>query len=122
MGRVKEILVIDDNEDIGEVVRAVAERAKMNCTVTTSVDAFLAALTEDTDLIFLDMKMPEMNGREMLGLLAAHHCGAGIVLMSGLGGAVLGPAEAYGRGLGLRMVGVLPKPFRVAELTELLRK
>ena len=122
MSRTKEILVIDDNEDIGEVVRAVAERAKMSCTVTTSVDAFLAALTAETDLIFLDMKMPEMNGREMMELLAVHHCSAGIVLMSGLGSSVLGAAEGYGRGLGLKMVGTLPKPFRVAELSELLRK
>ena len=121
MSRVREILVLDDDEDIGEVVRAVAERAKRSCTVTTAVDAFLAALTEDTDLIFLDMKMPEMNGREMLGLLAANHCRARIVLMSGLGSGVLKLAEGYGRGLGLKMAGLLPKPFRVAELVQLLR-
>jgi len=122
MSRTKEILVIDDNEDVGEVVCATAESVKMQCRLATNVDEFLAELSADTDIIFLDIKMPDMNGRELLELLGANHCSAGIVLMSGLGDTVLRQTEAYGLGLGLKMIGVLSKPFRVAELLVLLRK
>jgi CheY-like chemotaxis protein len=122
MTQPRQILVIDDNRDIGEVVRATAESVKMRCEISTTVDGFLAALTAETHLIVMDMKMPEMNGRELLALLAAHQCASGIVLMSGMGDRVLKAAETYGRGLGLKMAGTLPKPFRVAELLAVLRR
>jgi len=122
MSQPKQVLVIDDNRDLGEVMRATVESAKMSCEVTTTVDEFLAALTAETSLILMDMQMPEMNGRELLALLGAHYCPSGIVLMSGIGSGALKQAESFGRSLGLKMVGTLAKPFRVADLLAMLRR
>jgi CheY-like chemotaxis protein len=110
--------VIDDTPEIAELICATAQRLDVECRFATRVDDFLAALTPEIHLILMDMKMPEMNGRELLTLLAAHHCRARIVLMSGVGGSVLAEATAYGTSLGLRMGGVLAKPFRMVELMD----
>ncbi len=122
MSKPREVVVIDDSSEIGELVCAAAARVNIDCTATDRVDDFLAALTAETDLILMDIKMPEMNGRELLELLATHYCGARIVLMSGVGRGVLAEAESYGRSLGLNMAGILPKPFRVAELVAMLQQ
>jgi CheY-like chemotaxis protein len=118
----RRVLVIDDNDDIAELVCAAAESLKMTCEATTTVDDFVAALTVETDLILMDMMMPEMNGRELLAMLAGRRCKAGIVLISGVGPVALREAEAHGRDLGLKMAGVLAKPFRVPELLALLKQ
>ena len=122
MSRPRQVVVIDDNRDIAELACATVGSLNMSCITTSGLDEFLAALTPETDVILMDMRMPDMNGRELMDLLAARHCPAGIVLMSGVGSGSLKEAETYGRGIGLRMVGSLPKPFRVAELIEILKR
>jgi EAL domain-containing protein (putative c-di-GMP-specific phosphodiesterase class I) len=108
------ILVVDDESDVGEFVFAAA--------VTTDAKTFLEALTPDTTLILLDLLMPEIDGVELLRLLGEQKCKAGIVLMSGVGKRVRETAEQLAQILGLSIVGHLQKPFRLAELEEVLTR
>jgi EAL domain-containing protein (putative c-di-GMP-specific phosphodiesterase class I) len=116
------ILVIDDDEDIGEFVSAAAQAMGFDCTTTTNAKTFLESLTPETTLILLDLLMPEMDGVELLRLLGEQKCKAGIVLMSGVGKHLRETAEQLGQILGLSIVGHLQKPFRLAELEEVLAK
>ena len=118
----QKILVIDDDEDICEFVSAAAQAMGFDCTTTTNAKAFLESLTPDTTLILLDLLMPEMDGVELLRLLGEHKCKAGIVLMSGVGKHLRETAEQLGQILGLSIVGHLQKPFRLAELEDVLAK
>ncbi|MGB9406829.1 MAG: EAL domain-containing response regulator, partial [Terracidiphilus sp.] len=70
----------------------------------------------------LDLMMPEMDGIELLRLLHERKCKAGIVLMSGVGKRVLETAGQLAQVLGLSIVGHLQKPFRLAELEEVLAR
>ena len=79
----QKILVIDDEEDVGEFVCAAAQAMGLDCTATTDATTFLKALTSDTTLILLDLKMPELDGIELLRLLSERKCKVGIILISG---------------------------------------
>ena len=112
--------MIDDNRDIAELVCAMAESLKMECTIAEDVAAMWAALTPEPALIAMDLKMPEMSGAELMAELATRGCKAKIVVMSGVGPVALRAAEELGRSLGLDVVGSLAKPFRGAELRAML--
>ena len=116
------ILVIDDENDVGEFVSAAAQALGLQCAATTDAKTFLEALTPDTTLILLDLMMPEMDGIELLRLLGERKCKTGIVLMSGVGKRTLESAGQVAHALGLSIVGHLQKPFRLTELEEVLQK
>jgi EAL domain-containing protein (putative c-di-GMP-specific phosphodiesterase class I) len=120
MKAVKKILVIDDEIDVVELIASVAETMGYECTATTDAKSFLNALTPDTTLILLDLLMPGMDGIELLRLLGERKCKAGIVLMSGIGKRTMESAGQLAQVLGLFIAGNLQKPFRLAELEEIL--
>jgi EAL domain-containing protein (putative c-di-GMP-specific phosphodiesterase class I) len=116
----QKILAIDDDADVGALVDEVAQAMGIPCTVTTDAESFMRALTPDTTMILLDLMIPGLDGIEILRKLADEGCRAGIVMMSGIGKRVIESADALGQSLGLRIVGHLAKPFRIAELEALL--
>ena len=122
MKAIQKILVIDDESDVGEFVSAAADAMGFKCTATTDAKTFLEALTPDTTLILLDLLMPDMDGIELLRLLGERKCKAGIVLVSGVGKRVMETAGQLAQVLGLNILGHLQKPFRLAELEEVLKQ
>jgi len=116
------ILVIDDDGDIGEIIATVALSMGFKCEATTDAATFLEKLSPDTKLVLLDLMMPQMDGIELLRLLAKQGCKAGIILMSGIGKRTIESAERFAKELGLFIVGHLQKPFHPSDLKEMLQK
>jgi len=117
----QKILVVDDENDIGELITTVAQDMGFQCDATNEAIAFLEKLSLDTNLVLLDLVMPEMDGIEILRLLGKRKCKAGIILMSGLGMRTIESAEKFAQVLGLLIVGHLQKPFRPIDLVEILQ-
>jgi len=115
-----QILVIDDEIEIGKLVTTAAQTIDINCTATTNVDSFLAAINPNIRLILLDLMMPEIDGVELLRKLGQQQCKSRIILMSGVDKRVLQGAQDMAHSLGLSVVGILQKPFRLAELKQML--
>jgi EAL domain-containing protein (putative c-di-GMP-specific phosphodiesterase class I)/CheY-like chemotaxis protein len=116
------ILAIDDDSDVCELISATAEANGLRCIATTAPTVFFDALTPETSLIVLDLMMPEIDGVELLRLLGQRQCKADIVLISGVGKRIIETAEELAFAHGLSTVGHLQKPFRVADLEEILKK
>jgi EAL domain-containing protein (putative c-di-GMP-specific phosphodiesterase class I)/ActR/RegA family two-component response regulator len=116
------ILIVDDDDDMGKFVCAVAEPMGFSCAIATSSRAFLEKLDRKVAIIVLDIQMPGLDGIELLRMLGQRQCRSDIILMSGLGKRIVEAAEQLAQTLGLFHIGSLRKPFRVEELKALLMK
>lgn len=74
---------------------------------------------EVTNIVFIDMMMPDRDGIEVLKVLAEYKVNAAIVLMSGADTS-LSRAEDFAKQAGLRLIGVLHKPFRLSDVRSIL--
>lgn len=106
------LLILDDDAAVAQTIAFIAENAGLDARITTTSTDFFTVLEEwSPDYIALDLVMPEMDGVEVLRLLAYRRCHAMIVLTSGVGSRVLGAAERSAAEHGLNVIGVVSKPF-----------
>jgi CheY-like chemotaxis protein len=116
------LVALDDNESLTAVIRELGERAGFQVVVAVTAAPFKQALAlHAPDVIMLDLKMPDMDGVEIMRFLARQNTRAGIVLVSGLDLRTIWSAQQYGRNLGLNIVGTLQKPFVPEHLLRLLQ-
>lgn len=116
------ILVLDDDPDMGSFVSFVANGLGLLCTSTTTSYEFLRELRRETALILLDVMMPDVDGVQVLRLLAQQECKTSIVLMSGISNRLMEATDVLAKALGLSVVGHLQKPFRLSALETLLKE
>lgn len=115
----RRVLVIDDEASFCRFMARLI--TSLGYEVTTTCQARCAYLDElkEPDIIFIDMLMPEMDGNEVLRVLADHKIRSAIVLMSGADTS-LAKAEDFARDSDLRLIGVLHKPFRLSDVQSIL--
>lgn len=101
------ILFVDDEPNILDGLQRTlrAQRRVWNMTFVTSGHAALSAMEEEPfDVVVTDMKMPGMNGVELLEHIRAHHPRTGRLVLSGQI-----DTDAYGRSVSVSH-HVLTKP------------
>lgn len=120
---VARLLVLDDEEAVGQTLALVAEDLgfEVRC-VQTPEDFFDRVSDFNPSHVAIDLILPGMDGIEVLRRLATHDFAAAIILISGMGQKVLESAQATAAERGLNVLGVLPKPFKSAELKRLFGK
>jgi len=80
------VLVIDDEEDIRKSLRMILEYEGYQCTVAaTPQEGLDLARKEDPDVILLDIKMPQMDGLDVLTRLKGRGDRSEVVMISGHG-------------------------------------
>jgi CheY-like chemotaxis protein len=111
----RRVLVIDDEASFCRFMARMI--TSLGYEVTTTCQAKCAYLDElkEPDVVFIDMVMPKMDGIQVLEVLADYKVKAAIVLMSGADTS-LSKAEAFAKRADLRLIGVLHKPFRLADV------
>ncbi len=116
-GRGYRVLVVEDNDEVGQFSMELLEDLGYAVKRVASADAALAILAEDefvADLVFSDVIMPGMNGVELAGIIRARYPGLPVVLTSGYSNVL---AENAHRGFEL-----IQKPYSVKSLSRILRK
>jgi EAL domain-containing protein (putative c-di-GMP-specific phosphodiesterase class I)/ActR/RegA family two-component response regulator len=117
----RRLLILDDEQAVAQTVAFAAKRHGFSVRMSESAETFFDDVASVVPShIIIDLLMPDMDGVEVLRNLAATGCRANIIMMSGMGTKVLESAQRVGIERGLRIIGILPKPFKPAELRALL--
>ena len=115
------LLILDDDLLVGQTLATVAENIGLDTRLTSSADEFFGVLDQwNPTHIAVDLVMPDMDGVEVMRLLAERGCQAKIIISSGLGSRILDAARRSAAEHGLKIAGVLSKPFLPGTLQNLL--
>ena len=109
-------LVVDDDPWICAYIKQLAEGGGYKVETLTEPEKFRDVYDDSTNLIFLDLNMPTVDGVEVLRLLAGMESEAAIVLISVYEDNILRAAKDIAAGLGLRVLGVVQKPFEAEDI------
>jgi two-component system response regulator AtoC len=115
---VKRVLVVDDEENIRLVLRTLLRRNGYEVEVAASAEEALERLAAFApDVVLTDVRMPGMNGLDLIGELRRRNSPATLLVMSAYGSVELA-LEAMKAGA----YDYIPKPFKPDEVLLTLRK
>ena len=116
------LLVIDDDPDMCALVVRAAASIGLEATASTNFEQFKAGLAQGTDVVVIDLMMPEVDGIEVLRYLGDRNFPAEIILISGYDKKVLNVAAQLAATLGLDVRASLEKPLNLAQLCDVLAR
>ncbi len=114
----KKILICDDEEGIRESLKLILGD-HYNLILTDSGEQCLQCLENDKSigLVLLDIKMPKVNGLEILKTIKEKHAGPGVIIVTGYKS-----VETASEASSLGALGYIVKPFKSDEILETVRK
>ena len=117
----RRILILDDDEAVGQTIQWIAENLGFEAEFVTHPDEFFKRLVQmSPDIITIDLAMPELDGVEIMRLLAERQCKSKIIISSGMGTRVLDAAQRSASEHGLSIAGVISKPISKEAMRSLI--
>lgn len=117
MSKKIKLLIVDDEE---QFLNSIAERLELrDFQVTKALNgeqALKAAKGEKYDLALLDLKMPGMDGKQVLEILKQEHKFLEVIMLTGHGS-----LESAVECTKLGAFGYLPKPYEFDKLIDVLK-
>ena len=118
----KRLMVIDDDPAMCDYVASVGEDLGFEVLAETHPRTAQQGIERfGPDVIILDLFMPDMDGIEVLRLLAEQHCDVPILMISNYQDGILTQAVRLAEGLGLNLAGSLHKPIQLPRLEAALQ-
>ncbi len=115
------LLILDDDPAFGRMIQDIAASVDIPSRhVTRSEEFFEVVETWKPTNIAIDLQMPCMDGVKVMEELARLGCTAELIILSGVDERVLDAAARSAKNFGLKIVGVLSKPFTPRALLSLL--
>jgi EAL domain-containing protein (putative c-di-GMP-specific phosphodiesterase class I)/FixJ family two-component response regulator len=117
----RRILILDDDAAVGQTIQWIAESLNFEAEFVTRPEEFFSKLVEmNPDIITIDLVMPELDGVEIMRLLADRKSKAKIIISSGMGTRVLDAAQRSAQEHGLSIAGIISKPISKEALRSLI--
>ncbi|MDN4472996.1 EAL domain-containing response regulator [Demequina zhanjiangensis] len=116
------VLIVDDDDLVGRMARAMVTAAGAEARLETTVDSFLAAhdLWNPTH-VMIDLVLGAEDGLMVLEELARRRSSAAVIVSSGQDARVLESALRFATAHGLTVAGSLAKPYSRMRLAEILQ-
>src|SRR5579859_2626118 len=118
------VLVVEDHGFQRRVAMRLLEELGLG-RIAAAADG-RAALTQleqsptPPDVVLVDLDLPEMDGIEFIGHVAARKLARTVALTSALDPALLNTVQGMTRAYGMRVLGVVEKPLTTAKLADVL--
>ena len=110
------ILIVDDDEDYAESLSELLRLHRHHTVIARGGAEAVAKVAERSfDIVFMDIRMPGMNGIEALKALRSIRPGASVVMMT-----AYSVDEMLSDAVNLGARGVLHKPLKLSKLLDLL--
>jgi DNA-binding response OmpR family regulator len=115
----RRVVIIDDELAFSTVLAELVSGLGFEVAVSSDPSSSHTHEVRDSDIVFIDVLMPHVSGFQVLEQLARQNVKSAIVIMSGQGER-LDEAEKLAHKLDLYLIGVLEKPFHLADLLGVL--
>ncbi len=115
------LFIMDDDLSFSELLRDISSSVCSDIEIFTEPLLFINELFSTSDIIILDIKMPKMDGVEILRRLATKKCKAKIILISGFDSSVLHSSSMLANELGLHIVAQITKPVHPQQIQDVIR-
>ena len=114
----RNILVVDDEEEIREIIREFLETLGYNVVeAANGEEAIIAISKTQFNLVITDIRMPKMNGLKLLRNIKTYKPSLPVILMTGYQ-----PSKTQEQNLSARADGYLLKPFSLNSLRQAILK
>lgn len=114
------IYIVDDDIQVAELFSAAIDSVGIDNQYFTSAREFLKIDLLDTDVVLLDLNMPDIDGIEVIRVLGKNSAKVQLVLISRYDRRVLRSAQQLAQAHMLRVVASLSKPVSIEELKKLV--
>ena len=112
------ILIVDDEEGLRRGLSTLLEDDGYAVLATDSAERALEIMEgEHIDLVLTDMKMPGMDGIELLKRIRERHGDTRVIILTGYG-----QIESYIEAMNFGAIEYVSKPFKVNELKFIVKR
>jgi two-component system response regulator (stage 0 sporulation protein F) len=112
------ILLVDDDPEFRKAMKKMFEKSGYNVTVAADGQEALEALSEETfDLIISDLRMPNLNGMELMEELKRRKINLPVIFIT-----AYGEVESYMDLMNLGAFEYINKPVKGQEILGVVRK
>ncbi|MEJ2633744.1 MAG: response regulator [Calditrichia bacterium] len=120
MSKVKRLLIVDDEETLTFSLYQTFINAPMECEVLTAASGLEAVSKVEEkpfDVVITDIKMPGLDGLDLVAMIKAHNPNTRVIVMTAYGSDER-EEQAYQRGA----EKYIEKPFDIHEIRDLVIK